>query len=361
MTAIKIGFVLLSNRAKPIASTRISVLNMLEFLRNSGHEPTIFFEPSHADETPKLDGLAAQAKTAGVPVVYFQKVHGPSAVHEARRLHEYGIKTIFGVCDLVDNEMADATDVTITVTDYLKSLYDPRHHHKIFVVHDGIERPEVRKTCYRNGRATSRSPLRAILVTSSELDEIPVVGRLPSFVRPTIVGRYPPAETPWQGIRSASWKLLQKSTLHERFVFLKRQLGMGVDTINWSADTVYEHMRNSDVGIIAIDTRYDPIPSATVSHWQVKSENRLTMKMALGLPVIATSIPAYEGIIEHERNGFFAESRRDWLECFKTLRDPRKVRDIGGNARDAVLPRFSKEEQARKLIAILDQIGTFST
>src|SRR5262245_33422555 len=137
MNRTKIGFILVSSVANPLPSTRISVLNMLPYLRRANYEPHICIEVASA--TPNIPGLAERLLAQEIEIAYFQKTHGPSVVKEVERLTKAGIKTIFGVCDLIDNEMARATNATIVVTEYLRSLYDPELHHKIFVVHDGIE------------------------------------------------------------------------------------------------------------------------------------------------------------------------------------------------------------------------------
>jgi glycosyltransferase involved in cell wall biosynthesis len=80
------------------------------------------------------------------------------------------------------------------------------------------------------------------------------------------------------------------------------------------------------------------------------------MKMAVGLPVIATPIPAYEPVMEHGRAGFFARSRDDWMTYLEALRDPVHRRRIGQQARESVLARYSREEQARRLIEVLHEL-----
>lgn len=50
----RIGFVLLSNSACPLPSTRIAVLNLFPLLRAAGYDPEIVFEPADATETPDL-------------------------------------------------------------------------------------------------------------------------------------------------------------------------------------------------------------------------------------------------------------------------------------------------------------------
>ena len=102
----KIGFVLLSRVSDPIPSTRIAVLNMQEHLRAAGFDPHVVFEPERNTETPNLAGLAAKVKALGIDLVYFQKVRGPSVLASVREMRVLGIKTVYGVCDLVEPDMA---------------------------------------------------------------------------------------------------------------------------------------------------------------------------------------------------------------------------------------------------------------
>lgn len=89
----------------------------------------------------------------------------------------------------------------------------------------------------------------------------------------------------------------------------------------------------------------------------MKSENRLTLKMALGLPVIASPVPAYLDIIQQGINGYIARSRAEWLDAIDALRDPGHRREVGAAARSSVLERFSMEAQARKLISVLESVS----
>jgi len=106
-------------------------------------------------------------------------------------------------------------------------------------------------------------------------------------------------------------------------------------------------MRQADIGIIPIDQEDNP------EGWNLKSENRLTMKMCVGLPVIATPIPSYQAVVEHGRNGFLARTQTDWLTCLEALRDPGLRRAMGERARETVIKTYSKEEQACRLIEAL--------
>lgn len=346
----KIGFVLLSSAQNPIPSTRIAVLNMFPFLRAAQFDPHIVFEPVQNTETPDVSGLATRLQAEGFHIVYFQKVHGDSVVALARELRAIGIKTVFGVCDLVDVAMADATDATITVTDYLKSLYPTPLHPKIFVVHDGIERPALHKTEWGTHSGSRAQPLRAVLVTSVALDRLPVLVNPPSWLQVTIVGRYPAANQRRQRSRESRWQFAGQAGWLERLHYLHFLANPRIRREAWDVDRVYAAMQESDIGIIPIETTKE---NGALASWKVKSENRLTLKMAMGLPVVATPIPAYEPLIQQGQNGFLANDKAEWLRYLSELRDPMLRSHMGQQARQSALTRYSMERQAERLIAVL--------
>jgi glycosyltransferase involved in cell wall biosynthesis len=352
MTQIKIGFVLLSNSQQPMPSTRIVVLNMFPFLRRSNIDPHIVFEPEESAETPDVSGLASYILSEGFHIVFFQKVHGPSVVELVHQLSDAGVKTVYSVCDLVNVEMATATDLTIVVTDYLKSLYPQLLHQKIRVVHDGIEHPEVCKYDWGKERSSYKKKLHALLVTSAALDHLPILGTPPKWLEVTIVGRYPKPGQLLQRLREMRWKYLSLRGSQKHIAYLDFLTCQSIHRVAWDPVGVYCAMMQADIGIIPITTTPDHEAGQTPPSWKVKSENRLTMKMCAGLPVIATPIPAYERVIDQGNNGYLARSKAEWLEYLDALRDPFLRRTIGNNARESVLSRYSKQEQARCLIKI---------
>lgn len=355
---IRIGFVLLSNSTLPIPSTRISVLNMFPFLRAAGFDPQIVFEPEQATETPQLPGdLATRLIADRFQIIYFQKVHGPNVENLARTLGSLGIRTVYGVCDLVHETMVALTDATITVTNYLKKLYPKPLWPKIHVVHDGIEHPEI--CCnYREERGSRLHPLRAVLVTSAELDRLPVIGRLPSWLEVFIVGRYPPANQRLRRIQEAHWTFDRQDGWQARLNYLRFLANPRIHRIAWDPVGVYECLRKADIGIIPIDTTEYAGKEKCEPAWKVKSENRLTMKMCVGLPVVATPIPSYEPIIQQGHNGYLASTRGEWLDYLDALRDPDLRKEVGTNARASVIHRYSMQEQARLLIDVLQKLVT---
>jgi glycosyltransferase involved in cell wall biosynthesis len=141
----------------------------------------------------------------------------------------------------------------------------------------------------------------------------------------------------------------------QRRAQLRQALHPHIRTLPWDPQGVYEHLRQADLAIIPID-RQPPLGSTPPPGWSVKSENRLSLKMAIGLPVIASRIPSYEPVIEQGVNGFLADTPADWLAALAELRDPQRRREMGAAARASVVERFSVEAQAQALQALLERL-----
>jgi len=354
MSALRVGFVLCSSVSKPIPSTRIAVLNMLPFLAASDIEAGILFEPDEPCETPDLTGVAKRAIDAACNVVVLQKVRGPSAEALARQLAIAGIRTVYSVCDLIEAPMVESTDATAVVTEYLRSLYPAELQSRMHVVHDGIERPVIEKNEWGINIGTRLNPLKAVLVTSASLDHLPVINQPPPWLRIRIVGRYARGLHRWKEIR---WTLA-KEVPEERLDYLRFLANRRIACLPWDQEGVYDEMMQADLAVIPIDRPNVPVDLAAPPSWRLKSENRLTMKMSMGLPVIATPIPSYEAVIEDGVNGFFASSRRDWERCLTALREPARRQEMGLAARHSVTSNYSMEKQATKLIQLLRKVGS---
>jgi len=347
-----VGFVLCSPSSRPLPSSRIAVLNMLPFLSAAGIDTRILFEPAEPTETPDLTGVAERAIEAKCDVVVLQKIRGPGAEALAHKLAAAGVGTVYCVCDLVDASMARATDATTVVTEYLKSLYPTQLQSRIHVVHDGIERPVMEKKEWGNNTGTWLNPLKAVLVTSATLDHLPFIDQPPRWLKVGIVGRYARGLRRWQETR---WTLAMQ-TRDERFDYLRFLANRRIECLPWDQEGVYKEMLQADLAVIPIDQPAAALDSTASPPWKVKSENRLTMKMSIGLPVIATPIPSYEPVIEHGVNGFFARSTHDWKACLTALRDPERRREMGVAARASVTRKYSMKEQATKLIRVLSEV-----
>jgi len=343
----RIGFALLSSQARPLPSTRVSVLNMLPHLREAGYETHIVHEPNEPTETPDLNGLADRVRALGLHIVYFQKIHGAGVGREIAKLRSVGVRTVYGVCDRVDNDLVHATDATVIVTEFLKHQHAPELWGRIHVVHDGIERPELSHAFANEPLPHGR--LRATLVTSSALDEVPVLDRAArQRLDITVVGDYP---------RHAKlFELRRRARAARSASSLSPLLNRGFRAVRWHPQGVYDVLKRADIGIIPVDTQPDPLPSGGVSWWQVKSENRLTLMMGFGMPVIASPVPSYLEVVEQGVNGYIARTPHDWVRAIDELRDPLRRQQLGAAARASALERFSKAEQASRLVRVLNSL-----
>jgi hypothetical protein len=352
----KIGFVLVSGPAHAIPSTRIAVLNMLPYLEAAGFAPHILHGPEADTHNPDVGHLEQKILDEGFEIVVFQKVFGPSALRLARSLRSRGVRTVFLVCDFVLPDMAEATDLTIVVTEHLKSLYPPELRGRIRVVHDGVERLDERVNPVRPITGSKDAPLRAVLVTSASLDRMPVLRRIPEWLSVEIVGAYSGS---WSAqLRRDWWQFQQLSSWDRRLRFLRFASDRRLTRTPWGPDEVYRRMKQADIGIIPIEPDSERDPRAL---WRVKSENRLTLMMAMGLSVVATPIPAYEAVVRQGVDGFLAPDEQTFIKSLNALRDPVMRETVGANARQTALSRYSIALQAERLIAALGELSRSTT
>lgn len=342
---------------RPLPSTRIAVLNLLPRLRHLGWDASILFEPEMPTETPDLEGVVERVFHARCDVVVFQKVHGQSAVSLSRKLAEAGVQSVYVVCDLVEETMVAATTATIAVTDYLRSLYPPELQSRIHVVHDGIESPGQFKSSVGSSRGSRSQPLKAVLVTSAAMARLPSIDQPPPWLEVHVVGHYPPRSARLERIRLAGRLLAAQAHGEDRLALLRFFLNPRIRCVKWHPEGVYEELLAADIGIIPIDRSSEHLASGHPPSWAVKSENRLTLMMAAGLPVVATPIPAYRPIVRHGENAFFAETPRDWAEALNALRDPELRRLVGRRARESVIHGYSQERQAQRFLDVLQSLN----
>lgn len=96
-------------------------------------------------------------------------------------------------------------------------------------------------------------------------------------------------------------------------------------TIKWNVDTWHEELNKCDV---VLCPQRDCQPA--------KSNVKVTTAMALGLPVIASPLKAYEEIIQHGKNGYLCTSSKEWSDALIELKDENKRKLIGENAKRSI-------------------------
>ena len=344
------AFALLSPQGDPMPSTRIACLNLFPHLRAAGITPEVRWEPETPTEVPESITELALLRGSVPRVVVLQKIRGAAVVKAVRALRRVGVRCIWCVCDIVDNEMVAETDATIAVTEHLRGLYAPELQPRIHVVHDGIEDESLAATSVGS---TTQHPV-ALLVTSQELNELPVTGIPPRGWRVHILGRYPASRV--ERVRQIYWSM---RGYRSRQV-LRALAAIGDRSIKrtpWSKAHLTEAVNAAQIGIIPVGGNdAETAVGSSEPAWRVKSENRLTLLMAAGLPVVASPIPAYEQVIVQGSNGFLASTSADWQRHFAALRDPGLREEIGRRARSTVLPRFSTASQAKQFVDVIRQV-----
>ena len=93
-------------------------------------------------------------------------------------------------------------------------------------------------------------------------------------------------------------------------------------TKKWSLETWAEDMVACDV--VLCPQRVDVQPA--------KSDVKASVAMALGMPVIASSLPSYRTIIKNGENGYICETKDDWKEALIKCKDYKHRAEIGKKA-----------------------------
>ena len=90
---------------------------------------------------------------------------------------------------------------------------------------------------------------------------------------------------------------------------------------------------------------------------QAKSELKYVEAGAVGIPTVATPIPAFRKAISPGVNGFLAETREEWCAALDLLvRRPDRRREVAEAARRDVETRYIPEQGAEELAAALSGI-----
>jgi len=87
-----------------------------------------------------------------------------------------------------------------------------------------------------------------------------------------------------------------------------------------------------------------------------KGNVKVTNPMAMGLPVIATSIESYKEAIHDGYNGKIVESPELWTKCLDELKDPQYRAIMGLRARQSVLSRYSTESIGLDYLSMINAL-----
>lgn len=123
--------------------------------------------------------------------------------------------------------------------------------------------------------------------------------------------------------------------------------GMDLEVIQWSAEKEVADLQKIDIGVY-------PLP---INDWVMgKSGLKAIQYMAFGLPCVATDISTVQQFIANGENGFLVKTDDEWVEALTKLIDsPLLRKEVGENARQTVLEKFSKNVIKKQYLSILDE------
>lgn len=87
-----------------------------------------------------------------------------------------------------------------------------------------------------------------------------------------------------------------------------------------------------------------------------KSSNKIVSYMMLGLPIVASPIPAYSELIINGENGFLASDKKEWLTAIEKLGNLELRKRIGDRGYKTVVDKFSLKTIGGKWLNLLKKI-----
>ena len=310
---MKIGWLLVGDER--VASSRIQGLSIHRELLARGVRSEILTAPRSFDTRLhwKAPRRWFEATLRRRDILVFQKVESSRAARFARLARRLGTRIVFLQADVRESGFYRVADSVVVSSSELASQLAPFCRAPITVIEDAIDLP----------RETEAVPSRR----RERLRVLWIGGRL----------NFPSLERIRPVLDQAEFRDLDLITVSDH---PDAKLG-------WSRETALRELREADVAVLpCLDT-----PSA-----RAKSNNRLTLFMGAGIPVVASPIPAYQAIVDHGENGFLAESSEKWAATLRALREPGLREAVGRAARLNAWGRYAPDVIAGHWQRHLDQL-----
>jgi hypothetical protein len=297
----RVGWILIGN--KDVPSARIMGLNVDDWMNRNGIWSTLLYQPTVYN--PFLPSVDAINEAIGNRFDYliFQKVCLGKSLEYMRMAKEKGVKTVYILDDLISEgiPLCKEADILVLGSNFINiALKAAGVDRDVVIMPDAYETP--------------------MNLCKSEYNPVGRKERVVWFGTPL---HFPKAEELRPLVERLGYEYITISSVPEA-------------TKKWSLDTVWEDTMTADIVLI-------PYSGVLPDYEKAKGNNRLTQSMVLGLPVIASPIPAYLPIIRQGKNGFIAfnNEQADFETYLKVLKNWTVRKIIGENARSDVIDRFS--------------------
>ncbi len=286
------------------ASSRLQGYHVHDYLRGRGWNSHLLLAPPHM-----ISGLDMPTPyEPSVPfgnsgdIVVFQKLHGPRTSSWIQSLRRRGMRTIFVDCDMpLKLDEARLVDRVVTPSEALATAYRSCGIDSVVQIPDAAEcfqRPILRA----NDQRTRRCVWFGFWVPSRRADV--------EFAR-ELVSQVPDLE------------LTVISTSDDA-------------DVGWDLETFFDHLAEYDFSLL-------PVVDHGSIEARVKSANRATQSMAVGVPVAASPLPAYTHVVEHGKNGYLCNTTEDWLTAIDALMDESRRYQIASNGYEFAAANYSMD------------------
>lgn len=269
---MNIFWLLCGNHKNP--SSRIHGINLHKYLKTRGFSTFLVHLPNYYTQdiiwnyffTPLLlKNIRSQ------DIVIIQKLEGPKTIQFLKGVKDKGAQIILIDCDLpLKLNIARFADCIICPSISLANLYRESGNLNVHVIHDAVEfykKPVLKHSISKKLIWFGKSGQgKWEWISDFNCKVLPVIG--------------------------SNWNLFRLSD-HQDAEF------------KWDLVSFPEIISNHDLSIIPIDHKEENL---------VKSANRCTQSMALGVPVLANRLDSYSEIIVNNRNGFISDDWKDWKE-----------------------------------------------
>ena len=115
----------------------------------------------------------------------------------------------------------------------------------------------------------------------------------------------------------------------------------------WTMETLCEQMALADIAVV---------PLSQDSWSMCKSPNKVLSFMAAGIPVVASDVIPYRGVIRHGQNGFLCLHSEDWRDALSGLLTDEPLRAKIGVGGKITAMQFRVEEIAQDWVGLFKEI-----
>lgn len=306
-----------------MGSSRIHGINIHKGLRSLGVKSYLLSTPRGYVEFLRANSFEnILLRRIKLDFVIFQRVYGNDAIHLCRHLRKQGSKCGFFMADIYPNDMLSEVDFIVTPSELLRDyiVQEGYKDNKVFFLPDAIETKPILRKDYPSDFADIDQKVKIVWVgaeghwnTKIRIDEILEHYGLLEYFNLISISNHPLAD------------------------------------IKWKLDRVWYDILSCDIGIVPVDT--------SKRESLVKSNNRVSMFMALAMPVICSPLPSYLSLIQNEENGYIASGDGEWVKYLMTLRDVSMRKMIGEAAFRFIHSRYNIQAISNQFLSYLTRIA----